>query len=111
MLKEYDDWVASMAKGLGVSAGAGEKQEKPDLMRPVEELERDLYGPEGAMRNLYPVDVGRGPAADEEVMRILKCKVLPPEYATSPVWRHAHQLYWQIEALNGNPDAILWHPV
>jgi hypothetical protein len=82
---------------------------RPDLMRTKAELEDDLR--ERVMRNLYVVDVPRGADYYVAVWNVLKQKTLPAEYVSSPVWQHAHHLYWQIEALKGNPDATLWHPV
>ncbi len=83
--------------------------ESPNLMRSLAELEDDLH--QRVMRNLYVMDVPRGNDYYPAVMRVLALKTLPDTYASSPVWQHAHQLYWQIEAMKGNPEAVLWHPV
>lgn len=107
MPKEFGHWLQSL------QVAKGEKREvntsSPDLMRSVAELEEDL---DERKRNLYPSDPtiprGRWP---EEVHRILCTKTLPAEYVDVPVWQHAHQLYWQIEALKGKSDALPWHPV
>ena len=79
-----------------------------NLMKPVAELEDDLSR---VMRNLYPIDIPRGHAHDAEVMKILERITLPIEYANSPVWQHAHQLYAQIQAMKGNSNFLMYHPV
>ena len=80
----------------------------PNLMRSIEELEKDL---DERMRNLYPMDP-EIPRSNfpQEVRRILSMKTLPEEYAESSVWKHAHWIFWQIEAYKGNPEATMWHP-
>ena len=80
-----------------------------DLMQPLEVLEVQL---DDAMRNLYPADPAiprkRWP---EVVEKILKSQTLPDDYARSAVWKNAHALYHQIQAMKGVPGFTLWHPV
>jgi hypothetical protein len=58
------------------------------------------------------VNIPRGYRWDAEIERIMQLRLLPREYADSPVWKNAHALYWQIVALKGDdPSALMWHPV
>lgn len=114
MPKEFGYWNTDTNKQSGCALGQSHVQldkqlSAPNLMRSVEELEDELT--QRVMRNLNPIDVPRGQDYYQEVYRILGLENLPDAYAPSSVWQHAHQLYWQIEAFKGNPEAIAYHPV
>jgi|GEM_PF-4415881 len=118
MPKDFGHWLSTPDRKQPLVGGASVREfdtsltkadsAPPELLREVTELEEDLRD---RARNLYPVDVPRGQDSHVTVMKILESKVLPKDYASSTVWQHAHQLYWQIQAFKKTPDAVMWHPV
>jgi len=70
----------------------------PDLAKSVEELDAEY---KEALRNLTVW-------ADAIIST---SQELPDQYQTSSVWRHAHQLYWQMEERKRTPAPTARFPM
>lgn len=69
-----------------------------DILKSLPELEKDYAE---VIRNLD----------GETVMMIESDPELPKEFRSGIKIPYAHALYWQIQALRGDPRVVMWHPV